>query len=254
MINNKIKTIKTGGFTLVEVIIGVALMLIVFSGIFGAYRLSLKVVGLSKDKVVATAIANSQIEKIRNLPYASVGTLGAVLPQVSGTLDRMATETLDGENFTITTSVEYVIDPADGTGASDPCNWDYKSVSVIVYWSGPYAGSVAISTIVAPKSVVEETQTCLAQPGGVLTVTVFDSHGLIVATPLISIYNIGGSIFYGSATPTTGIYSFPLAAGTYRVVVTKDGYTTARSYGTNEIATPNTLNPTLLYNANFPII
>ena len=238
---------------MVEVIVGIALMLIVFSGIFGAYRLSLKVVNLSKNKVTATAIANEQMEIIRNLPYASVGTTGATLPLASGTLAPTFAKSLDGINFTVNIKVQFIIDPADGTGAGDTCNWDYKNASVIVSWKDVFPGSVTMSTIVAPDNIVEETQTCLSQPGGVLTVTVFDSHGVLLASPLISVYDIGGTVLYDSATPATGVFSFALAAGTYRVVVTKNGYSTARSYGSNEIATPNTLNPTVLVGGNVPV-
>jgi prepilin-type N-terminal cleavage/methylation domain-containing protein len=249
----KIKSLEGRGFTLVEVIVGIALMAIVFSGIFGAYRLSLKVVNLSKNKITATAIANEQIEIIRNLPYSSVGTAGAVLPLASGTLVPTFAKSLDGINFTVSIKVQFIIDPADGTGSGDTCNWDYKNASVIVSWKDVFPGSVMMSTIVAPGNIVEENQTCLSQPGGVLTVTVFDSHGVLLSSPLISIYDTGGTILYDSATPTTGVFSFALAAGTYRVVVTKNGYSMSRSYGSNEIATPNTLNPTVLIGGNVPV-
>ena len=64
-------------FTLIEVLVGIFLIMIVFLGIFGAYQLSLKVIGLSKTKIIATAIANGQIEKIRNLAYGSIGVKGS---------------------------------------------------------------------------------------------------------------------------------------------------------------------------------
>ncbi|MCD6528332.1 hypothetical protein J7K44_01710, partial [bacterium] len=57
-----------------DVIIGIALLFIVFLGIFGAYQLGLKVVGQSKARIIATAIANEQLERIRNLSYLDVGT------------------------------------------------------------------------------------------------------------------------------------------------------------------------------------
>jgi len=47
--NTQLKT--KNGFTLVEVIIGTALLAVVFVGIFGAYRLSLKISALSKIKL-----------------------------------------------------------------------------------------------------------------------------------------------------------------------------------------------------------
>lgn len=250
----KISNNKTG-FTLVEVIVGIALIAIVFSGIFGAYRLSLKVVSLSKNKITATAIANEQIEIIRNLPYASVGTSGAILPRAAGVLSPSAVKTLDGITFTVETKVRFVTDElqTNGTLTSNPCGRNYKSASVVVSWKDVFPGNVTLSTIAAPKSIVEEVQTCSSQPGGVLTVTVFDSHGVLVNSPMISIYDIGGTVLYDTAAPTAGFHSFPLAVGAYRVAVTKNGYSSARSYGTNEISTPDTSNPTVLIGENVPV-
>ena len=68
---SKVKSQKSNvrnGFTLVEVLVGTFLILIVFLGIFGAYQLGLRVVGQSRNQIVATAIANQEIENIRNLP------------------------------------------------------------------------------------------------------------------------------------------------------------------------------------------
>jgi len=90
--NTQLKT--KSGFTLVEVIIGTALLAVVFVGIFGAYRLSLKISALSKNKVTATAIANGEIETIRNLSYDAIGTVGAVLPQAAGALDAVSQKIL----------------------------------------------------------------------------------------------------------------------------------------------------------------
>lgn len=247
--NTKLKN----GFTLVEAIIGVALLAVVFGGIFGAYRLSLKISALSKNKVTAIAIANEQIEIIRNLPYASIGTVGAVLPQAAGVLDAVSQKNLNGVNFTIQTNIQFVIDYTDGVGAADSCNWDYKKASVIVSWGDNNPGNITFSTIVAPATSVEEAQSCQAQPGGILAVTVFDSHGVLVPSPLISIYSGDGATLYDSATPASGTFSFPLAAGTYRVVVSKNGYSTERSYSTSEVATPNIPNPTVIVGGNTPV-
>lgn len=249
--NTQLKT--KNGFTLVEVIIGTALLAVVFVGIFGAYRLSLKISALSKNKVTATAIANGEIETIRNLSYDAIGTVGAVLPQAAGALDAVSQKNLNGINFTIQRNVQFIIDSADGVGAADSCNWDYKKASVIVSWGGNNPGNITLSTIVAPLTSVEEVQSCQAQPGGILAVTVFDSHGVLVPSPLINVYGVDGTTFYGSATPSGGTFSFPLSAGTYRIVVSKTGYSTERSYSTSEIATPNIPDPTVLVGGNTPV-
>lgn len=234
------------GFTLVEALVGTTLTVIVFLGMLGAYRLALKVVNLSKNKVTATSVANSKIEAIRNLSYGSVGTVGASLPEASGILDPVEIQTLNNTEFTITTSVRYVIDDADGTGGDDSCDWDYKKVDIAVTWGGTYPGGVDISTEVAPKTLVQEIESCVSQPGGVLKVAVFDAGGVAVPSPTIEIYDQAGSALFDSAIPSDGIYEFALEAGTYRVEVSKSSYVPARTYGSTEVAVPDSPNPSVL--------
>ncbi|MFA6376726.1 MAG: prepilin-type N-terminal cleavage/methylation domain-containing protein, partial [Candidatus Paceibacterota bacterium] len=133
------------GFTLIEALVGVALLVVVFGGIFGAYRLGMKVVGLSKNKITATAIASAQIEKIRNLSYESVGVKDAVLPLALGTLDRNSTATVGSVAYNVLTDVWFSADPADGVGSADSCDLDYKKARVVVSWGGAFAGSVVLS-------------------------------------------------------------------------------------------------------------
>jgi hypothetical protein len=239
--------IKNKSFTLIEVLVGTFLFLIVFSGIFGAYQLGLKVVGQSKNKITATAIANGEIEKIRNLSYEKVGTLGANLPNASGTLEAVTSTTVNGVEYKIERKIVYISDPADGAGSDDSCNLDYKRIEIKVSWSGRFPGEVKLGTDIAPKDKVQEIQSCTAQPGGILSVLVFDAYGNSVSGPLIEIKNPQTFETLASATPSSGEYDFPLASSTYKVVVSKGtDYTVDQTYGTNEIAIPEKQNPTVL--------
>jgi prepilin-type N-terminal cleavage/methylation domain-containing protein len=238
--------IKKRGFTLIEVLIGTFLILIVFLGIFGAYRLGLKVVGLSKNKIIATAITNDQIEKIRNLPYSDLGTKNAPLPYAQGVLDSATTTVLNNLEYQIETKVKFIVDEADGTGAADSCNWDYKRAEVKVSWTGSFAGEVKLTTDVAPKDIIEEVQTCQAQPGGILSVLVFDAFGSPVPSPLMEVFNPETDERVDFATPADGSHDFPLATSTYKVVVSKGGYSSEKTYGADEIATPAKPNPIIL--------
>ncbi len=235
------------GFTLIDVLVGAALMLIVFLGIFGAYQLGLKVVGLSKTRIDATALANQQMEIIRNLPYESVGTKGASLPYAEGVLDMATTTVRNNIGYTVNIHVNYVVDDADGLAApEDDCYLDYKRVEVRVFWPGRFGGEIKLVTDVVPKNKVEETNTCLAQPGGILSVNVFDAYGQMVGFPLIEIFNPETEEEITSYSPSTGKYDFPLATSTYKVVVSKSGYSSERTYGINEVATPEKPHPIVL--------
>ena len=231
------------GFTLVEALVAIFLLALVFLGLTASYRLALKVIGLSKDKFTATGIANEQMEKIKNLPYASVGTQGAVLPAAAGTLDKVASKTINREAYTITTDVKYAVDPADGVGVSDTCNLDYKIATVNISWQGSFPGSVGFSTILAPKDATQEIQSCTNQPGGILTVRAFDGTKKMISEPLLAILDSTTGSVVASATPSSGLFSFPLPVGTYRVRASKSGYSMARSYSFSEMTMPDVPDP-----------
>ena len=241
------------GFTLVEVLVFIFLVSVVFLGIFGAYQLGLKVVGLSQRKITATAIVNGQIEKIRNLPYLSVGTIDAQLPYAKGVLEPVTSTILNGIEYQIETKVKFMVDEADGTGAQDSCNWDYKRAEVKVSWAGRFEGEVKLVTDISPKDKIEEIQTCQEQPGGILSVLVFDALGIPVSSPLIEVFDPATGERVDFATPANGKHDFPLIASTYKVVVSKSGYSSERTYGTDEIAIPEKPHPIVLEGQITPI-
>ncbi|MFZ3073950.1 MAG: prepilin-type N-terminal cleavage/methylation domain-containing protein [Minisyncoccales bacterium] len=254
--NFQFSIFKKNGFTLIEVLVGVALLGIVFSGIFAAYRLGMKVAGINKARISATSIASARIEMIRNLAYEFVGVENAELPFAAGTLEQFSSQTIDNTEFAVLTQVRFVSDAADGMGALDPCNLDFKKADVVVSWQGSHSGSVTLSTNVSPKNRAQEAQSCLDQPGGVLTVTVFDEGGILVPSPNISVYDPVTDNLVAAAIPASGKYSFPLASGNYRVEVSKTAYSSARTYsagGDDGVAVPDSPNPTVLEGGEVPL-
>ncbi len=244
--NNFSSNFNKKGFTLIESIVGIAIFGIVFVGIFGAYRLGIKAVGLSKNKITAMAIANSQIESIRNLAYDQVGTQEAVLPEASGILEPAVNQTLAGAVYTVETKVKYISDPADGIGIGDDCNLDYKKVDITVSWEGAFSGDIVLSTSVAPESLTQELQSCMSQPGGVLEVKIFDDAGIAVPSPTITVRDPATGNVIDSAMPADGIYAFPLTVGTYRVEAAKNDYSFARTYPVSEVAVPDSPDPSVI--------
>jgi parallel beta-helix repeat protein len=227
-------------FTLVEVLIGTFLILIIFLGIFGAFRLGLKVTQQSRARIVATALANHQLEKVRALPYASVGVIGG-FPE--GVLESSTTTISNNIEYKIETRVDFVVDAADGlVPPDDECPNDYKRVQAKVSWPGMFGGEVKLVTDIAPENLAQECAT----GGGILSVSVFDAYGIMVASPLIEVINPETEETVKTATPSTGQHYFSLPAASYRVVVSKEGYSTERTYNSDEIATPEKPNPIVL--------
>ena len=234
------------GFGFIDVLVGTAIVLIVFSGIFGAFQLGLKVVGQSQNKITATAVANQWMEKMRNLPYASVGTQGAVLPEAAGILEPATTTVFNNIEYSVNIGVKYISDQADGTGVSDTCDLDYKRAEVMVSWAGRFQGKITLVTDIAPKDKLEELNSCESQPGGLLSVSVFDAFGEMVSSPLIEIFDPVTESLVESYSPSSGVHDFPLATSSYKMVISKTGYSTDRSYGIDEVATPEKPHPFIL--------
>ncbi|HDO23686.1 MAG TPA: hypothetical protein ENG99_00520, partial [bacterium] len=157
---------RRGGFSLIETLIGTALMLVVFVSIFGVFNMGIKIVGKSKAKAGAIALATERMELIRNLPYKDVGTAGGLVP---GNIPQTESIVLNGINYTRSVFVQYVDDPKDGIGANDEngVTADYKIARVEVNWPGAASPVIFVSNII-PKGI--ET----VAGGGTLKLNVFD--------------------------------------------------------------------------------
>ncbi|PSO46524.1 MAG: hypothetical protein BRC24_01515, partial [Parcubacteria group bacterium SW_4_46_8] len=117
------------GVGFVDTIIGVAILAIVFFGIFGAFRLGVQLVADAKARGGATALVNEKMEFIRSLPYDEVGTEGGI---PSGDIPQEESITLNGISYTRRVFIQYKDAPQDGTGDDDEngITEDYKVVKV----------------------------------------------------------------------------------------------------------------------------
>ena len=231
------------GLTLVELLIGLALIVIIFFGIFNAFYSTFKILGLQQRKTTALEIAQGEIEKIRNMKYLDVGTIGAQAPYASGTLESVTSTILNGVTYTIERKVKYIFDPSDG---EEQCPIDYKKVEIKVSFSGFLKGEVILSTDVTPRDKTEEIAECSKQPVGVLSVKVFNAKGEFVENPKIEIFDPTTNNLKDSAAPSSGQYDFVLSPQSYKVVVSKERYSTERTYSIEEIAIPEKPNPIVL--------
>lgn len=131
------------GFSIIEAIIAVSLILVVFLGFFGAYSISAESSWNAKARMAALGVMAEKIEYIRDLDYANVGTPGG---SPAGVVPVSEQKTVSGVPYTVSTAVMYRDDPRNGTGTND-----YKVVRVAVSWnlrSVPL--SISSTTYVAP--------------------------------------------------------------------------------------------------------
>ncbi len=233
------------GFTLVEVLVGTALILIIFVGIFGAYQLGLKVIGQSKARAIATALGNQQIERVRNLPYEKVGVAGGY---PSGDIPAVQSTTTNNIEYTIETRVDYIDDEFDGLAPNDDCPDecdetkcpnDYKKIRVKVSWPGKFGGEVKFNTIVVPRDIYQEC----GETGGVLLISAFNAKGEAVEFPYFEVENLDTGLIK-TAHPEQGEYRFVLPEGidVYKIKITKDGYSSEQTYGSGDVYNGQVIN------------
>lgn len=224
----------TRGLTLVDVVVGVALLLIIFMALFGMFRASIALTAAAKARAGATALATEQMEYIRSLTYANVGTVGGI---PAGVIPPEFDTTLNGRVYTTRTFVQYVDDPADGLGALDETGiiTDYKKIKVDVTY--PLNGNTKNVSLVSnrtPKGIEA------AEGGGSLRINVSDAMGAPVSSAQVRIQNTNTSptVDVTAFTGDSGFIFLPGAATStgYKITVTKSGYSTAGTYdldGTN---------------------
>lgn len=211
-----------------DVIIGTALVLIIFIALVGLLRSSLQVASLAKTRSIATAIAESQLEYIRSLSYDQVGTQGGI---PAGPVAQNATTTMNGIDFPVHTFIAYVDDPADGAGSGDTdgISTDYKVIKVSVsYFANGHTQSIDLVSRYAPPGF----ETTVG--GGTLQVNVVNAAGAGVPGATVHIVNssVSPSIDVTTFSNAGGIVFLPGAPTStqYQVFVSKDGYSSAQTY------------------------
>ena len=226
------------GFSLVDVIVGVALLLVLFLALFGVLKTSLVLSSTTKAKAAAVEIASAQMEYLRGLSYDALGTVGGI---PAGTVPQAATSTIDGVSYGIRTFIEYHDDPADGTGTQDTnsITTDYKTATVTVSYSlyGLLNSTTLISNFV-PSGVESTTG------GGTLSIHIVNATGADVSDADVQIINtaISPAVNFTTFSNTSGLVLIGGAATSsqYQIFVARSGYSSAQTYA----RTSQNINPT----------
>ncbi len=226
------------GMTLIEAVVGAAIMLVVFLGIFAAFQVSIDLVFSTKAATSATALVNERMEYIRGLTYDAIGTVGGI---PSGTIPQTEQVMLNGIPYVLSTLVQYVDDPTDGLDALDETGVtaDYKLVRISADWTIRERPRTTFAvTRIAPNGI----ETLAA--GGTLRVNVFDTAAAAVSGASVHIVNaaVNPAVDVTVTTGASGSVAFPGAppGSGYEVTVSKTGYSSAQTYPvTTENQNPN---------------
>jgi len=235
------------GFTLIEVVIGVAIMAIMVAAISQLFLVNLASVTLGKARASGLGLANSQIEYIRSLPYLSVATQnGAIYP--AGNIPDSQTVVQDGQTFTLKTDIRYIDDIYDGKAPTDTNPADYKRATVSVYLKTNNKLVSRLTTDIANKNESSMPNT------GVLSLTVIGASGQAIPNANVTVTNatVTPAVNISTVADNYGILSIPNlpidSTNDYQVIASLPGYSTSGtipapvSPQTAVILNPNILN------------
>ncbi|NMB57449.1 type II secretion system protein [Candidatus Beckwithbacteria bacterium] len=227
------------GFTLIEILIATAIFLILANAIFSLSTGVYDLIALSRIRTSARNLAKAKLETILNLPYAQVGTTTGI---PNGVIPEFENVTLNGGDFKVYTFISYIDDPFDENSPTDLLPTDYKQVRVEVHWQNSklkkMTDPIVLITNIAPQGM--ET----AVNGGTLSIFVINAMAKPLTQAQVHIVNttITPNINLTLKTNDQGLVLLPgapVCSTCYQVIVTKEGYSTDRTYATTEVDNPD---------------
>lgn len=236
------------GVSLVETIIGIALMAMMLLALFSLVNTNLVLLFSSKAKSVGVALAQEKMEELKNLPYDSLATeYGTIYP--AGTLKDEVVLTRNKLRFLVRTDIRYVDNPYDGdiNGSivgkpQDIYPYDYKKATITILSTDGKHQYAQYSSDIAAKTAETSGNT------GVLIVRVINASGQPVegASVIITNSTVSPGVNIQTQTDVQGqviIPKLPPDAETdYHVVITKSGFSTDQTYAAS-LQLPDPANP-----------
>jgi hypothetical protein len=236
---------KFTGQVYVGVIVSLGIFLILSQAVVSLIISGYDLISYSRARTTAKHLATEQLETIRNLTYADVGTVSGIPP---ANIPQTQIIVRNGLSYTINTHITYFDDPADQLAPDDTEPNDYKRVEVQVSWGGIAKSKTPITYVTNISPQYEDEFT-----GGTLAITVTDANGDPLPAAEVSIYadEISPIVDTTEITDSDGMVVLPGAAvctSCYQISVTKSGYSLDRTYSTAEVPIPTKTHATVQEN------
>ncbi len=231
------------GFTLIETLVSVAVFMIIAISVYQAFTTVMNTSRVSRLKITATALANEQLEIVRNLPYTDVGVVGSI---PNGKIPHIQNLVRDNTEFVVETTIRNIDDPFDGTIGGSPNDLspaDYKLAELEISCpSCKNFTALNFATQVGPRSL--ET----ASTNGALFVQVFDASGQPVSGANVHIENNQAfpAIVIDDTTNNSGLLQIvdaPPGIEAYEITASKSSYSTDKTHQTGASGNPNPTKP-----------
>ncbi|MEO8637881.1 MAG: prepilin-type N-terminal cleavage/methylation domain-containing protein [Candidatus Taylorbacteria bacterium] len=239
----KLHVTYSRGFTLIEMLVGIAIFTVIFISIYQVYVSLFSFISLNQYKILALNLGNEQIEIARNLAYSDVGVVDSI---PDGKIPHIQSLNRGGKAFTVTTTIRNIDLPFDGTIGGSPNDLspaDNKQIEVeITCPTCKNLSPLTLTATIAPKNL--ET----ASTNGALFIKVFDANGIALAGASVHVVNAvpNPDIVIDDVTNTSGmlqIVDAPPGVEAYEITVTKTGYSSDRTYLTGASGNPTPSKP-----------
>lgn len=210
---------------------------------FKGYTVILEAIRISRSRITQTALANEKIEIINNLPYDSIGILNGI---PAGIVIGTESITRGNNTYSVVTTIRNIDDVFDGVidGTPDDASpIDYKLVQVQVSCTScadPH--EISLTGRIAPPTIESATT------NGLLIVRVFTATGAALPGALVHMQNAASNptIAIDDITDASGelrILGLPPATQTYRVNVSKSGFSSEQTLTVGGAGNPNPTKP-----------
>lgn len=225
------------GFTLVELIVSIAIFAILAASAYGLYAAIVNGITFYRGQATISALAGQYLEVARNLPYSQVGTLSGnpngPLPDLPNALNI----NFSGTDY----KIYYVVNALHDSADPDIGVQDYKQVKLYVENLSTGVEKSFITTI-APINLAS------LGSGGVLLVQVINKDWQSVPGATITITNdmlVPAINLTRTADSDGKWYEIGLAPDdNYHVSVIKSGYSSDQTYSEDEY--PGATNPDVI--------
>lgn len=231
------------GYSLLEVLLGMAILVLFAGGLYLSYNTILLSLKTSRVLSTAAVILNERAEFIRNLPYTSIGIIGGI---PAGAIAPSQTVSRNGESFDIRITVRNIDDPFDGVLGGTPNDTapaDYKLVDIAAICTTCAQNTSSTITMRAAPAGLETTGN-----NGSLFVNVFDASGLPISGVNVSVVNASTipSVNINDVTNNAGVLQLvdaPTSTESYFISASKSGYSSERTYPPGDPGNPYPVKP-----------
>lgn len=242
--NYRIKFNNNLGYSLIEILLALLFIVVLTYLIIGSFLNLMKIILSAKINLQILSALENEMEIIRVLNYENIGIVNGwprgILPQE---------KIIDYHNLEI--KVNYYIrnidDPSDGTISGNPNDLapaDYKLVELegICLNCTVKTKKQVLTTIIAPKNLESSTR------NGSLFIKVIDASGQPVPQANVKVINNATSppIIIEDLTNNQGmlqLIDIPPGTNVYEIFVSKENYSSDRSYPPGNEQNPNPIIP-----------